>query len=88
MTALTSGVVQIGAAGTGTVISIDQDGSAGMSQAPIAPGATYTYAFTVPDTPGMTSPSPATPPPQHGRSANGWTACLWPWNWPRPGCGR
>jgi len=36
----------------GIDVPFDQDGVPGMSHPPIAPGATHTYAFTVPDTPG------------------------------------
>ncbi|MBM3547720.1 MAG: copper oxidase [Alphaproteobacteria bacterium] len=36
----------------GIDVPFDQDGVPGMSQKPIAPGATHTYAFTIPDTPG------------------------------------
>lgn len=36
----------------GIDVPFDQDGIPGMSQKPIAPGATHAYAFTVPDTPG------------------------------------
>ena len=36
----------------GLAIPNAQDGAGGVTQAPIQPGATYTYAFTVPNTPG------------------------------------
>ncbi len=36
----------------GLVIPNDQDGAAGVTQPPIMPGETFTYEFTVPDTPG------------------------------------
>jgi FtsP/CotA-like multicopper oxidase with cupredoxin domain len=36
----------------GIDVPFDQEGVAGLSQKPIAPGATHTYAFTIPNTPG------------------------------------
>lgn len=36
----------------GIDVPFDQDGVAGMSQKPIMPGATHSYAFTIPNTPG------------------------------------